>query len=100
MIFLARREGVSREAFRAWWLTEHRPLAERLPGLRRHTFNLLGEDGPWDAVVEQWFDTAESATACYDGAAGQAVVADSARFVGRRQRVIVDAHDFSIGGSV
>lgn len=97
MIFLTRREGVSREAFADWWLTQHRPLAERLPGLRSHAFNLLPGDGPVDAIVEQWFESPEALMACYDTDAGRAVVADSARFVGERRRVMVDDHNFQIG---
>ena len=35
MILLTRREDMTPEDFRRWWLDEHRPLALQLPGLRR-----------------------------------------------------------------
>jgi uncharacterized protein (TIGR02118 family) len=95
MIFLARRPDLSREAFRDWWLGSHRTLAEMLPGLRRHAFNLLA-DGPYDAVVEQWFDTAQAMANCYDTDAGKAVVADSAAHTASRRRVVVDEIAFDV----
>ncbi len=95
MIFLSRRPDLSREAFRDWWLGRHRALAEKLPGLKRHAFNLLA-DGPYDAVVEQWFETAEAMAASYDTEAGKAVVADSAVHISNRKRVIVEEFAFEI----
>lgn len=95
MIFLKRRAGLSREAFRDWWLGTHRTLAEGLPGLRRHAFNLL-EDGPYDAVVEQWFDTTGAMVACYDTDAGKAVIANSAAHTANRKRVVVEEFAFDV----
>lgn len=95
MIFLARRADLSREAFRDWWLGPHRALAERLPGLRRHAFNLL-TDGPYDAVVEQWFETEDAMAACYATNAGKAVVADSAANTSNRSRVVVEEFAFDV----
>lgn len=95
MIFLARRPDLSPETFRDWWLGPHRALAERLPGLRRHAFNLL-VDGPYDAVVEQWFDTADAMAACYDTDAGKAVIADSTAHTANRKRVLVEEFAFDV----
>lgn len=97
LIFLTRRPGLSREAFAAWWLDEHRPLAERLPGLLRHALNLLPEGAPYDAVVEQWFESRAAAEQCYQTEVGQAVVADSQRMVGDRVRLLVEEHAFAAG---
>jgi uncharacterized protein (TIGR02118 family) len=99
MIFLTRRAGLTLPEFCDWWLTRHRPLAERLPGLRRTTFNLLGEDAPYDAVVEQWFDTASAMAACYDTEIGRRVAADSAAHTSARIRTLVVAYDFVIAPS-
>ncbi|MEQ8485453.1 MAG: EthD family reductase [Pseudomonadales bacterium] len=96
IIFLTRQPDTTRDAFRDWWLTEHRTLAERLPRLRRHTFNLLPEDSPYDAVVEQWFDSAEALEAAYRTEAGRAVARDSTAHVAFRQRVTVTEHVFDI----
>ena len=96
VIFLTRRGGLSREDFRTWWLDSHRPLAEQLPGLRRHTLNLLPEGAPCDAVVEQWFETREALESAYQSAAGQAVAADSAAHISSRTRLVVEEHAFTL----
>lgn len=96
MIFLSRSEGLDQAAFAAWWLERHRPLAERLPGLQRHAFNLLPEGAPFDAVVEQWFATREAATGCYDTPEGRAVVEDSKAHVRFRVRVEAEEHGFAV----
>ncbi len=99
MIFLTRRDGLSREDFRAWWLGPHRALAENLPGLQRHCFNLLPEGAPHDAVVEQWFASLDDMNGAYQTAEGQAVAADSAAHVKARHRTIVEEHAFAVQGS-
>ena len=94
MIFLTRRDGMTRDAFARWWLDDHRPLAERLPGLRRHSFNLLPEGAAFDAVVEQWFDSEAAAIGCYDTPEGRAVAADSLERVSSRLRIAVEEWSF------
>ena len=96
MIFLKRRADLSHASFARWWLDRHRPMAERLPGLRRHSFNLLPEGSPYDAVVEQWFDTEDAAASAYAGATGRDVAADSLAHVSDRLRVSVEAHDYCL----
>jgi len=96
MIFLTRREGLTQGEFADWWLQRHRPLAERLSGLRRHAFNLLPEGGPFDALVEQWFETEAAALACYDTSEGRAVAADSLAMVSSRLRLTVEEHAFTV----
>ena len=98
VIFLKRRDGLTRDAFRDWWLTGHRAMAERLPGLVRHTFNLLPEDAPYDAVVEQWFEDAGAMSAAYVTDIGRAVAADSAAQVKARIRTVVEEFDFPVPG--
>lgn len=96
LIFLKRRPELAREQFAQWWLERHRPLAERLPGLNRHAFNLLPDGSPYDAVIEQWFDTEAAAHSAYDGPQGRAVAQDSLSHVSERLRVAVEAHEFTI----
>jgi uncharacterized protein (TIGR02118 family) len=96
VIFLTRRGDLSRDAFRSWWLGSHRKLAEDLPGLRRHTFNLLPEDAPCDAVVEQWFDSREALEGAYQTPAGKRVAADSAAHVSARTRLVVEEFAFTL----
>ena len=97
MIFLRRRADLTAPAFHQWWLTSHRPLAERLPGLVRHSFNAFPDGAPYDAVVEQWFESAQTMGDSYATEAGKAVAADSAAHTSLRIRVVADAHDFAVG---
>jgi uncharacterized protein (TIGR02118 family) len=96
MIFLKRSADLDQDGFARWWLDQHRLMAEGLPGLRRHSFNLLPDGAPYDAVVEQWFDSEEAAEAAYAGAAGRQVAADSLAHASDRLRVRVQAHDFDL----
>jgi len=95
MIFLRRRTDLDRASFAQWWLDRHRPLAERLPGLRRYVFNLLPDGGPYDAVVEQWFESDEAAAFAYAGVEGRDVAADSLAHVSDRLRLRVEEHAFT-----
>jgi uncharacterized protein (TIGR02118 family) len=96
VIFLTRSKDLTREQFRSWWIDRHRLLAEALPGLRRHTFNLLPEGAPCDVLVEQWFDSADALEQAYQSPAGQRVVADSIAHVSSRTRVRVEEHAFEL----
>ena len=95
MILLTRREDLTREAFRRWWLDEHRPLALGLPGLRRMVINIVdeGPEGGIDGVSELWFDTREAFDAAYATDHGKAVAADSMAHVSARVRYLVSEHD-------
>ncbi len=95
MIFLTRREDLSPEAFRRWWLEEHRPLALGLPGLRRMVINLVDEcpDGGIDGISELWFDSREAFVEAYATDHGKAVAADSMAHVQSRVRYFVTEHE-------
>lgn len=91
IILLTRREGATREEFRAWWLGPHAELARGLPGLRRLVFNLVEDgDAAVDGVSELWFDSREAFEAAYASEHGRRVAADSLANVGRRERLVVD----------
>jgi uncharacterized protein (TIGR02118 family) len=91
VILLTRREGSTREEFRAWWLDRHAPLARQLPGLRRLVFNVVEtEEAPYDGVSELWFDSVEAFEASYASEIGVRVAADSLENVSGRVRLAVD----------
>ncbi len=96
MILLTRREDMTREDFRRWWLDEHRPLAVQLPGLRRMVVNIV-EAGPAeggiDGVSELWFDTQADFEAAYATEIGKAVAADSMGHNRARVRLFIDEHE-------
>ena len=91
MIGLERREDLTPEQFREWWLTEHAPLARSLPGVRRIRFNVM-EAGPFDGIAELWFDSAEAMGEAYASEVGKAVAADSLAHVSARVRMPVTEH--------
>jgi uncharacterized protein (TIGR02118 family) len=93
IILLSRREGVSPEEFRKWWLESHAPLACSLPALRGLRFNVVdGEDPQFDGVSELWFDTPEAFEEAYASPHGQRVAEDSLANVSRRERLFVTEH--------
>ncbi|MGA0011238.1 MAG: EthD family reductase [Candidatus Nanopelagicales bacterium] len=93
MVGLVRREDMSRDDFRQWWIDEHAPLARTLPGVRRIRFNVLDEDAPFDGIAELWFDSAEAADAAYATDIGKAVAADSIAHVASRVRMLADERE-------
>ena len=94
MILLKRRENTTREAFADWWLGQHRPLAEQLPGLQRAVFNLNHTDDPegYDGISELWFESQSAFEAAYTSEIGKEVAADSMRNVSARERLLVTEH--------
>lgn len=91
MILLTRREDLSRDEFRRWWLDEHKPLALQLAGLRRYVVNFVDE-GPEegvDGIAELWFDSREAFDAAYATDHGKAVAADSMAHNRARVRYLV-----------
>jgi uncharacterized protein (TIGR02118 family) len=92
VILLARRDDMTAEDFRRWWLDEHAPLAAQLPGVRRITFNLVDEATDIDGVSELWFDSREGFDAAYATDLGKAVAADSMAHVRSRTRLFVGEH--------
>lgn len=93
MILLGRREDLTREEFRAWWLGRHQELAKGLPGVRAIRFNVVeNEDADVDGIAELWFDSREAFDAAYATEHGQSVAADSLAHLSRRERLFVDEH--------
>ena len=93
MVGLVRRDDMSREDFRRWWIDEHAPLARTLPGVRRIRFNVLDEGAPFDGIAELWFDSAEDADAAYATDLGKSVAADSMAHVASRVRMLADEQE-------
>jgi uncharacterized protein (TIGR02118 family) len=93
IILLTRRDGATHEEFAAWWLGEHAPLAQRLPGLRGLRFNLVdAPDAGIDGITELWFDSRDDFDAAYATDHGERVAADSLANVSRRERLFVSEH--------
>ena len=86
VLLLHRRADLSIDEFRRYWHQTHRPLLERLPGLRRLVLNDVfpGPDGSepvCDGIAEDWFDSVESMQAAFASPEAQAVTADVVHFL-------------------
>ncbi|MCU1386984.1 MAG: EthD family reductase [Ilumatobacteraceae bacterium] len=92
IILLARRTDMTAEAFHAWWLDEHAPLAAQLPAVRKIVFNVIEDADEYDGVSELWFDDREAFDAAYASEIGQRVAADSMAHVRGRTRLFVVEH--------
>lgn len=96
LYFLKRRSGLDRPAFFRWWLDQHRPIAQELPGLRRYVISHAVDDadGDFDGVAELWFDDAAAADAAFASRRGQEARADTAAHARRRERLQVVEYPF------
>ena len=92
MIMLTRRDDMTHEEFKAWWLGEHQPLARQLPGVRKIRFNVVEQDefAPCDGIAELWFESQEAFTAAYATEIGKAVAADSMAHLASRVRMFTE----------
>lgn len=96
MIFLKRREDMTRDDFRDWWLGAHKDKALKLPKLKRINFDLTVGEGAYDGVAEQWYDTIEDLEAAYQSDIGEKVAGDSLAHVSGRERILVEENEFNI----
>jgi len=99
VILLTRRADMTHDEFAQWWLGEHRPLAEKLPNLRRAIFNLVDhntDDPGFDGVSELWFDSKEDFEAAYASDIGIQTAEDSIAHVSNRVRMFVQENHISI----
>ena len=92
VILLRRRDDMTPEQFRHWWLHEHAPLAAQLPGVRRIVFNAASDNDDVDGVSELWFDSEQAFVDAYATELGQRVAADSMAHVRSRTRLFVTEH--------
>lgn len=89
IILLKRREDMSHEEFRQWWLVDHSKKAATLPGVRKIMFNLADDGSAYDGVSELWFDTKADFEAAYATEIGKGVAADSLAHLSARERMFV-----------
>ncbi len=92
MVMLSRRDDMSADEFRQWWLNDHAPLAAQLAGVRRIIFNEVTDPSEVDGISELWFDSEADFHAAYAEPLGQSVAADSLAHVRTRTRFFVTEH--------
>jgi uncharacterized protein (TIGR02118 family) len=86
VVVLYRRPDLSPEQFHENLRSEHGPLAERLPGLRRYIQNHVAPDPArphpgWDAVVELFWDDRAAMEAAWKTPEGRCATRHLAEFV-------------------
>jgi len=94
VIYLKRRTNLPQSLFFAWWLGQHRALAEQLPGLRQYIISLAADEQerPFDGMAELWFDDLTAADAAFTSPAGQVARADADAHVAQRERLHLTEH--------
>ncbi len=96
-------DGMTREQFRDYWWTHHRPLANQLvpsalqPVAYVHDYLLPGEATEWAGIGEMYdtsLDVARQRGAWFDSPAATALLVDEDRFLVRntRQLLVTEQH--------
>jgi uncharacterized protein (TIGR02118 family) len=93
IILLKRRDDMTHDDFKQWWLVDHSKKAATLPGVRKIVFNLADDGSAYDGVSELWFDSKEDFEAAYATEIGKAVAADSLANLSARERMLVTEND-------
>lgn len=97
LIWARRRDDLTPEAFRTYWLDTHAPLVARsYEGLRGYTVSPVvavprGES-PFDGVAEMVFDSRDAFVAGARSDGGRAAAADLANFTRESSAVFVEEH--------
>jgi uncharacterized protein (TIGR02118 family) len=86
VLLLHRRADLTVDQFQQYWHEAHRPLIERLPGLRRLVLNDVlpdadGASAACDGIAEDWFDSPEAMQTAFASPEARAVTADLVNFL-------------------
>lgn len=87
--YLEKRDGLTREAFRAHWSTTHAEIARGLPGVTDYRQNHLLESVPGlgaglyrvDGIVELWFADDNVVRAGFESAVADRLIVDEQQFL-------------------
>ncbi len=95
-IFLVcKRNDLTFEQFRDYWIEVHGPIARRIPGVRKYVINLRLPDADeatadYDGISELWFDSLEAYRAGLAAPEGRASDADGVNFMdSARERLLL-----------
>lgn len=92
MSIVAKLRDIDDATFRRRWVEEHGPMRRDFPGIRGYRLNpvidrsqqlapdVRGEGISVDGIAEAWFDSVAAMEAAFATPAGQAAMADAARF--------------------
>lgn len=108
--FLARKPGMTREAFLEHWLNVHAPMWPTIPGLRGYIVNTIAQDhsradvaglgmAPFDGIAQLWYDDLEARAHAGASAEGRAWHADGGTIIGGiRTFVTEEQHVLPLSG--
>ena len=83
---LKKKDGMSVEEFRKYWIDVHGNLGSRLPGLRRYVQSHLIDEAylysrpHFDGVAQLWFDSVDVMRSAFDSPQGKALGEDGPKF--------------------
>ncbi|MCA1647155.1 MAG: EthD domain-containing protein [Chloroflexi bacterium] len=105
ILLLNRREGMSVDEFRRYAREQHAPFCYSYldsPGWSSTTPSLTipAPPPPYDAIAEDWFESAEAMGAAFQSPAGQAVQADAPKFLDMSKFQMVVVQEDEITASV
>lgn len=94
---VTRKQGMSAEDFRDYWLETHAPLAAAIPGLRGYRINIAGDPGRqpparYDGSAEIWFDDRAAMEAGLASAQGTVAGDDTERFAESIEFLVTEEH--------
>lgn len=92
-----KKEDLSRDAFRDYWIRSHAPLARRIPGMRGYRINVAGNAGdlpsaPYDGSAEIWFEDRAQMEAGLSSPQGVVAGADTDHFAESVTFLVCDEH--------
>ena len=94
LVFLKKRDDLSREEFCAHWGGPHGAIAMRMPGLRKYVQNhAVADGGPYDGVAEMWFDDQAAMGAAFSSPAAIEAARDAPNFISETNVTVVDERE-------
>lgn len=80
---LVRREDMTHEEFVDYWLEEHAPMAESMPGVTRYTTSVPAdpERAAYDGIAELYLEEGTSVSEVFSSEAGERIQADTENFL-------------------
>lgn len=99
--FLARRAGLSREAFLHHWTEVHAPMWRTVPGVRGYVLGIPAQEharsdvaglemGPFDGVAQVWYSDLAARAAAAASPEGRAWHADGGTIIGAIRTFVTD----------
>jgi uncharacterized protein (TIGR02118 family) len=102
--FLTRRDGMSPEDFRTYWLGHHAAILKGMPHVLHYSVSCFEDGGELyfdeggrqqvDGFAALWFESNEDMAAAYASPAGLAAAKDIANFAKAVKRVVIDETTF------